>query len=185
MSDVIGALSGHMALHILAMNFVAPAIALAWRSGAGCGGKALLVAAAVQMVLLWAWHVPSVLALGMDAPFLGIALHLILFVSAFMFWRTVIDAAAASPWLSIAALLVTGKLVCLLGILLAFAQRPIYAPGHGAGHEAMLLADQQTAGLMMLIACPLTYVLGAVVVSARWLASVEHGPDAEKLLQAR
>jgi putative membrane protein len=35
------------------------------------------------------------------------------------------------------------------------------------------LDDQQLAGMLMLIACPLTYVAAGVVLAGRWLFGVE------------
>ena len=68
-------------------------------------------------------------------------------------------------WQAILALLVTGKLACLLGALLVFAPRPIYAgPHHGFD-----LADQQMAGLLMLAACPMSYVLAGIVIAVETL----------------
>jgi len=48
-----------------------------------------------------------------------------------------------------------------------------------------MLADQQMAGLLMLVACPLTYVLAAIVIAARWTLRMDtaqgwtprNGPD--------
>jgi putative membrane protein len=57
------------------------------------------------------------------------------------------------------ALLLTGKLTCLLAVLLVFAPRALYP------HAA--LADQQFAGLLMLAACPLSYLGAALVITLR------------------
>ncbi len=103
------------------------------------------------------------------------AMHLSLLLAALLFWRAVFHAASVSPWRSIAALLVTGKLFCLLGVLLVFSPRPLYEPtGYPATMStAILLADQQMAGLLMLIICPLTYVLASIIIAHRWIASDE------------
>ena len=107
-------------------------------------------------------------------------MHLSLIGAALWFWHSVILAAERSSWRALGALLITGKLFCLLGVLLAFASRPLYSQaalahsGHSAHINAgMLLPDQQFAGLLMLIACPLTYVLAGVIIAARWMAEIE------------
>ncbi len=96
-----------------------------------------------------------------------------LLLAALLFWYSVIFAEAR--WYSLLALLTTGKLFCLLGALLTFAPRPIYPQLRElyaqAGHFPVetALSDQQLAGLLMLVACPLIYVLASVVLAARWL----------------
>jgi putative membrane protein len=71
------------------------------------------------------------------------------------------------------ALLITGKLFCLLAALLVFSPRVLY-PDALAAHRhapvaADLLSDQHLAGLLMLVLCPLTYVLAGVLIAERWL----------------
>jgi putative membrane protein len=67
--------------------------------------------------------------------------------------------------------LLTGKLSCLLGALLIFAPRILYTSGHQ--HSAMAnLTDQQLAGLLMIIACPLSYVTAGVVLAAQMMADL-------------
>ncbi len=70
------------------------------------------------------------------------------------------------------ALLVSGKLACLLGVLFVFAPRPLLAH---AGHfvHAQVLADQHLAGLLMIAACPLSYVLTAVVLAVQAVNGVD------------
>ena len=76
----------------------------------------------------------------------------------------------ARRWRAIAALLVTGKVFCLVGAIFTFAPRPLVQGLPLPLPEA--LADQQLAGLLMLAACPLTYVLAGIVVSVLWLAEL-------------
>jgi putative membrane protein len=109
------------------------------------------------------------------------AMHVSLFAVSLWFWASVVAEAEASRWRSLGALLITGKLFCLLGVLLAFAPRPLYAEAahaHGMNQMAMnLLGDQQLAGLLMLVACPLTYVLAGIIIAARWIAEIERRPS--------
>lgn len=174
-----GFLTQHMAVHIITMNAVAPVIALfvvrldhplAKLCSSGLGAALTL-----QLALLWGWHIPSVFALAHHMPVLKIAMHLSLFGCALWFWSAVFHKARISGWQSLSALLITGKLFCLLGVLLTFAPRPLYlAAAHGS--TTGLLADQQLAGLLMLVACPLTYVLAAVMIAASWTKRMEAAP---------
>ncbi len=174
----MGPLSSHMGLHILLMNGCAPLLALFAGSRAllPCRAKALLAATVTQAIVLWAMHAPGVVTAALRTPALHLAMQVVLFAVALWFWIAVFAQAGRSGWRAMAALLVTGKLFCLLGILLALAPRAIYplageAHGHGLAAEAAL-ADQQLAGLMMIVACPLTYVLAGVVIAARWIRAV-------------
>ncbi|MCT7373981.1 cytochrome c oxidase assembly protein [Chelativorans salis] len=177
-----GELTSHMTMHILAMNLLAPLLAytlyrIHWRYLPHL--TFLSAAAALQIALLWVWHVPAILAAAASSSSLSVVMHISLLLSALFFWISIIYSAARSPWGSIGALLVSGKLFCLLGVLLLFAPRPLYRL---TGHEptasmASQLADQQMAGLLMLIVCPLTYVLGSILVARHWLISTERSPD--------
>ena len=176
-----GPVSAGMAAHILLMNLLAPAVAI-WGSAvlapAARRVPGLVAAMVVQLLLLWAWHAPPSLAAAMGQPALHLVMQFSLTIAAVWFWLAVVDAAASRPWRAIAALLVTSKVFCLLGVLLTFAPRSLYPPiAHHGGVAADPLADQQLAGLMMLLACPLSYLVAAVVVASRWLLSSDSSPN--------
>jgi putative membrane protein len=186
MSGTGGFLAEHMATHILAMNVAAPLLVLATRRILAESVKTWLQgsiapASAIQIVLLWGWHLPGSFAFAAASSASMAAMHISLFAVALWFWASVVVEAEKSRWRSLGALLITGKLFCLLGVLLAFAPRPLYAEAavtHGMGHMAMnLLPDQQLAGLLMLVACPLTYVLAGIIIAARWIADIERTPS--------
>ncbi len=94
--------------------------------------------------------------------------------AAVWFWWALI---AASEWRALIALLLTGKLACLLGALLIFAPRDLY---NLDGLVLALcttgpssLADQQLAGLLMITACPLSYLVTGVALAARMLVRLD------------
>lgn len=177
----LGPLSAHMAQHIALMNVLAPAgaILVSARVGAASVGARrasagdVWLAAAAQLLLLWSWHVPSLQAWGMASVLGLVVMHASLFLAALCFWMTVLNLAAARRWHAIFALLITGKVACLLGSLLIFAPRPLYAASsshlHHLEHTAapLPLADQQLAGLLMIVACPLSYLLAGVGLAAQ------------------
>jgi putative membrane protein len=92
-----------------------------------------------------------------------------LLAAAVCFWGGILLLAARSRWQAIVALLATGKLACLLGALLIFARRPLFV------HATM--DDQQLAGLLMVVACPLSYVLVGVVLSAQLMHGIGAGAE--------
>lgn len=158
----VGPMSRHMLLHIAVMNLLAPLVAvhlppIRWLAGAG----ALFTIAAVQFGALALLHTPH--GMHMAAAGSGAAVLTVLALLAIGFWHCVLRQPPPAHWRSMLALLLTGKLFCMLGVLLLFAPRSMY--GHGAG----AIADQQMAGLLMLIACPLTYTAAAVWLCIRWL----------------
>lgn len=167
----LGPLAAHMGLHLTAMNGIAPLLALASIAcgvRVGAAWRTLGLASALQLALLWLWHAP---AFETQRPFVVGVMHVSLFAAALIFWLAVFAQRGAARWRAIVALAITGKLACLLGALLLFAPRPLY--GGDPLSEAAALDDQRLAGLMMLIACPLTYGGAGVAIAARWLRDLE------------
>ena len=172
MFPAFGHLAAQMLVHILLMNAVAPLLALAFRDVVRGRASLLVPATVVQVAVLWAWHAPPVLEAAMQSGVLHVMMQASLLLAAFWFWSAVF-AGREAHWRAILALLVTGKLVCLLGVLLVFAPRALYGGPAGHGLAGTLLADQQLAGLLMLVACPATYVAAGIVVAARWLGRID------------
>jgi len=178
-----GPVTLHMAVHLVLMNLLAPLLALAIvrRRGLGgaAGGWALAVATAAQCAVLWAAHAPPALALAMHAAAFHAAVQAGLLGVALWFWLAVLAQRGAQRWRAILALLATGKLFCLLGALLVLAPRPLYDHHPGAAHGGLpALDDQQLAGLLMLAACALTYVVAGAMIAARWLRELAQAADA-------
>jgi putative membrane protein len=174
--------TAHMAAHLAIMNVAAPIVAIAWsmhRRGGAVSVRQAPSATAVQLSLLWGWHAPPVLAWASANPLALGAMHVSLALAALWFWTSIVSAARRSPAWPLACLLVTAKLFCLFAVLLVLSPRPLYH-GHGAGpHSAApLMADQQLAGLIMLVACPVFYLLAATLIVARWLGRIERRPFA-------
>jgi|SRR5918993_1549712 putative membrane protein len=168
-----GPLSAGMAGHILLMNLVAPVVVV-WASRSSPSlvrpFRNLAAPSLVQFLLLWGWHAPPSLVAAMGHAGLHLVMHGSLLLAALWFWSAVVNATVGGQWRAITALLVTSKLFCLLGVLLTFASYPLYpAMAHHGGTILDPLADQQLAGLLMLVACPLSYLVAAVAVASNWL----------------
>lgn len=195
MLQLAGPLSAHMGLHILLMNAAAPLAALAAASllphAAFNLRRHLWLATIAQLAVLWAWHAPPALSLALGSAPLHLLMQAMLFLCAFWFWSAVFHIRGDRRWRAILALLLTSKLFCLLGVLLVFAPRALYpailsGSHHGALHPAATtLDDQQLAGLLMLVACPATYVLAGVVIAARWFAAMDSERPALRIPEAR
>jgi putative membrane protein len=175
-----GPLSIQMTLHIAVMNVISPLLGIygAQRLSGSLARPAVLAAAGVaQMLLLWGWHVPAVQLAAATSPILHVGLLVMLAGSGVLFWSVVLRLGSTARWRSVAALMLSGKLACLLGVLLIFAPRDVYGiPGVqfllcSTGPSS--LADQQLAGLLMITACPLSYVAAGVVLAAQMMGDFE------------
>jgi putative membrane protein len=174
-----GPLTRHMIAHVAVMGVAAPAGALilaGFRPGNfRIRGSELASATVAQLSLLFLWHAPSIMALAMSDFVAGVAMHASLFAASLWFWRCIVATAEHAPWSAAAALVITGKVICLLAVLMVFAPDYVF---HGASHPpasaTALHADQQMAGLVMLAACPVIYVGEAVVIAGRWICRLIH-----------
>ncbi|WP_297112875.1 cytochrome c oxidase assembly protein [uncultured Devosia sp.] len=172
----MGHLSTHMLTHLLVMNAVVPLVVYGlsrhhqlprmWRLWPW--------ATAAQLVLLWGWHSPAVLSAALQHMGLMLLMHVSLATAAAMFWISIVSMPRRESWRAPLALLITGKLFCLLGALLVFAPNLLFSGAHAGlqstGHS---LADQQMAGMIMLVACPLSYVTAGIVLAGRWFLSLD------------
>ena len=167
----LGPLSTHMIVHIGSMNVVAPLLAgfLVAISGRffKTGIRAIWLVTGLQIAALWVWHLPVAQRLTEHAGWGTVLMHGSLFAAALMFWAALLHASPPARWHSVLALLVTGKLACLLAALLVFAPRTLYAAGTALAHHGGSLEDQQLAGLLMITACPLSYVLAGIIMAAQ------------------
>lgn len=178
----MGPLALHMGTHIVLMNGIAPIAVIALRhlgiQARPATSGALVTATALQLLLLWGWHAPPLLNEAIQSGAIHLLMQVSLFAAAFYFWSSALAFEGNQRWKPIFALLVTSKLFCLLGVLFVFSPRMLYLGllEHLHGGEPMLgttLADQQLAGLLMLATCPVTYVVGGILVANRWLTEID------------
>lgn len=178
----MGQLATHMMQHLVLMNLIVPlGVLLLHRHLQSCPiGRSWPWATATQIVLLWGWHSPAALSSVMLSPPLMALMHVSLMAAAAWFWASIAAMKAQDSWRALFALLVTGKLFCLLGALLVFAPNLLFdfsLAGHHPG-MAQTLGDQQMAGMLMLIACPLSYVAAGIALAGRWFLSLDRGEGA-------
>lgn len=189
-----GHLTRHMLLHIGLMAVFAPLAATLvqrcdWHLPGGERGSFLLWATVLQLALFFLWHAPRTLYWMMDSTVISGVAQASLFLAALAFWLSVLQHTGSQVWRAVVALLLTGKLFCLLALILVFAPRALYShAGHvhndvSLGH--MNLADQQLAGLLMITACPMTYVLAAVLLVVRWLRVMEKHEQKSSLMREK
>lgn len=181
MEWAFGPLSANMVVHIATMNVAAPLLLLVARAHIPDGlWRSWHWATAVQLGVFWMWHAPAMMAAAMAAPTLHLVMQASLFAAALWFWGAVLTLPASKRWLGVFSLLVTSKLFCLLAALMIFAGRPLFSMGMDGMGNGITLADQELAGLIMIVACPLFYVSAGVGIAARWLFGLEQETVPEK-----
>lgn len=168
-------MTGHMAAHMIAVAIAAPLIALGVQ-GSRYDPAALvprlatpLTAALVEAVVVWGWHVPALRRLVAHAP-AWLAIEQAMFLTAgLLLWSAVL--APRHRAAGVAALLVTSMHMTLLGALIGLAPRPLYMH-----HGADALADQQLAGVVMLLVGGIAYLVGGLAMLGRLLQPREGAP---------
>lgn len=153
--------------HILLTAALAPLIAFSLaRRPHGAGSLALWTL--LQAVVFWAWHAPNLYAAALSAEAVYWAMQISLLGSSIGFWRSL---RASEPTSALGALLATTVQMGLLGAIITFAGRPLYAPHFETTWVWSLspLADQQLAGLIMWVPAAGLYLGAGLWIAARWL----------------
>lgn len=128
----------------------------------------LWASTAAAAAVFWAWHAPAPYAAALSSNAVYALMQLSLLASATAFWLAVRRAGAAE---AMAAILATTVLMGLLGALILFAGRPLYAPHFAStlSWGVSPLADQQLAGLVMWAPGSMAYLAAVVWIGWRWL----------------
>jgi putative membrane protein len=127
--------------------------------------------------LLWLWHVPAIYTAILTDPLSHYAAWGLLLLSSIAFWCAVLRSVPARPLAGLLAVLATMAHTGLLGALLTFAGRALYAvqePGARAWGLAPL-ADQQLAGLLMWVAGGGAYLAAGAVLTWKMLLPADPG----------
>lgn len=166
-------LAAHMLQHVLAMNAAALPAAWLWRGArlpTACGP---LTAAGLQVAALMIWHLPGIFAAAAHDALAVATMQACLFAAGLVFWVSILDATAASPWRAIVGLLLSAKGACLLGAALVFSRQSLFAGPHGP----VAIEDQHLAGLVMVAACAVIYSTAALALFVHWLMHTreQHG----------
>jgi putative membrane protein len=152
--------------HVLLTSLAAPL--LAWSLPRSGSSRQLAPASLAFAAVFWLWHAPAFYAAALTHDGVYWSMQASLLASATMFWRAVRTATALA---GVAALLATTVQMGLLGALLSFMPRALYAP-HAlttAAWGMSPLDDQQLAGLIMWIPAAGAYLAAALVLLGRQL----------------
>ena len=163
--------------HLLVVAAAAPLLAMAFPARSAMAfparsampqGLALLLATAV----LWLWHLPVFYDAALSSTPLYWLMQITLLGSAFWYWQALL---AAPPLAGIIAAILGMAQMGMLGALLTFAPRPLYAAHFGTTQPWGLeqLADQQLAGLVMWVPGILPYAIAvALLARSAWTRAV-------------
>ncbi len=136
---------------MLLIVVVAPLVALGLPALHGRFSRSVWPWVAALTAALWGWQAPSPYAATFATDPVYWAMHLTTFAAALGLWRAVVHAPPRRLGAATAALVATGGQMALLGAVLVFAGRPLYAP-HWLTTMAWgltPLADQQLGGAII------------------------------------
>ena len=160
----------HMIAHVIAVAVAAPllAIALERRPRFLVVPMAALVAAAVELVVVWGWHAPVLHAAARGSAVVYVVEQLSFLAAGYGVWASAVPsplatARVANTLVGVGALAMTSMHMTLLGGLLAVSSEPWYH--HGGGEAA--LWDQQLGGAIMLGLGGIAYLIGSLALLAR------------------
>jgi putative membrane protein len=167
--------AAHMTMHMAVVAAAAPLLALAIAGTAADPVRArphlvaAIPAAMIELVVVWAWHVPALhdAARHESAAF---ALEQGSFVVAgVLLWIAAIggdrEQRRVRAGAGIVALLFTSMHMTLLGVLFGLANRPLFHHTE-AGTGLSAVADQQLGGVIMLLVGGAAYLLGGLQLTA-------------------
>ncbi|KSB91758.1 hypothetical protein AS593_06970 [Caulobacter vibrioides] len=160
--------SARTAHHVLLTSLAAPL--MVWALPRPRASRSLAAATLAFAGAFWLWHVPALYEAALSNHGVYWLMQASMLASAMVFWRAVRAAPAPA---AVAALVATTVQMGLLGALLTFMPRALYAP-HALTTTSWGLSpldDQQLAGLVMWIPAASVYLAAALALLGRRLRS--------------
>ncbi|MDQ2878139.1 MAG: cytochrome c oxidase assembly protein [Pseudomonadota bacterium] len=137
--------------HMILTLFAAPLVALGLPVSTKRVPAQELWAAFAFAAALWVWHSPGPYGETFLSPVIYWMMHVTTWGAAVFFWWSVLRAPIDRLGLSVAATIVTGLQMALLGAVITWAREPLYWPHFITPYEWGLtpLQDQQLGGTLM------------------------------------
>ncbi|MBC7727526.1 MAG: cytochrome c oxidase assembly protein [Microbacteriaceae bacterium] len=156
--------------HIALVLVMAPLLAFGLEPWLRRLPSSLWSATAIAAVIFWTWHAPAPYAAALSSVPIYALMQFTLLASAMGFWIAV---RKSGPTAAMGAILVTTVLMGLLGALITFAGRPLYAPHFAStlSWGVSPLEDQQLAGITMWAPGSMAYLAAAIWIGWRWMAA--------------
>jgi putative membrane protein len=172
--------SAHMTMHIAVVAIAAPLLAVAMAGtvvdpvSTMPGVIAPIPASMIELVVVWAWHVPAVHHAARDGTGAFVLEQATFIMAGLLLWSAAIGGDYEQRRLragsGIVALLFTSMHMTLLGALFALANRPLFqhAPSRP---DVAAVTDQQLGGVIMLLVGGASYLAGGLWLTATALRS--------------
>jgi putative membrane protein len=132
----------------------------------------------LHALAIWGWHLPQAFEAALRTPWVHAAEHASFLGTGLLFWwsvRHTARAAAGAQGLAALAVLATLIHTGLLGALLTFAGRPLYATSGSPPWGLSALEDQQLAGLIMWVPGGVLYLAAGLALVAALLRDLSAG----------
>jgi putative membrane protein len=163
----------HMVLHLGLVLVAAPLLALGLARMAATremrfGVLAALGFSLVEMLVVWAWHIPALHAAAALRPDAFVLQQATFLLAGLLVWLPGLGSGRGAAAAGTAALVASFVHMTMLGVLLALAPEPIY-PAEVCGGALGLnpLADQRAGGALMAVTGGFAYLCGAIWQLAR------------------
>lgn len=164
--------SARVVHHVILATVLAPMLVCAFQLERRSLPGSLAVLTAVQALVFWAWHAPPLYAAALGSDVLFWLMQVSITATAAVWWAKLRQAPASA---AVLALLATMVQMGLLGALLTFSGRALYAP-HWLTTQAWGLSpleDQQVAGLVMWAPASALYLMAALITLYRSMPHAE------------
>lgn len=154
--------------HIALVLVMAPLLAFGLQPWLRRLPAPLWTSTAIATVTFWAWHAPAPYAAALSSDLIYALMQFTLLASALAFWVAV---RRSDPVAAMGAILATTVSMGLLGALITFAGRPLYAPHFASTLSWGIspLEDQQLAGITMWAPGSIAYLAAAMWIGWRWM----------------
>jgi putative membrane protein len=154
--------------HIALVLVMAPLLAFGLQPWLRRLPHALWRTTAIAALIFWTWHAPAPYEAALSSDGIYALMQFTLLASAMAFWSAV---RRAGPAAAMGAILATTVSMGLLGALITFAGRPLYAPHFASALSwgVSPLEDQQLAGITMWAPGSIAYLAAAMWIGWRWM----------------
>jgi cytochrome c oxidase assembly factor CtaG len=156
------------AMHALAAARQSRAVSITWRAITEPVSATILHGAAI-----WLWHLPVLFDAALRSEPLHWLQHFSFLASALLFWWVLLNGPRRTRHGAAVFYLFLTSLHCgLLGLLLAFARRPLFADQYSGAADWGLsaLQDQQLGGFIMWMPAAGAYMCAALILSCFWIS---------------